>query len=456
YTNMDFVDIDWEYPCDVRQPDLVDNKNDEGTPNATKADKENYIKLLQEFRTELDKQGNELNKGYELSVAIPAPKSKVDLGIDIKNLFNIVDFTNIMTYDMRGAWDEYSGHQTSLYPNENDPIKGNNLSIDETVDYLVDKGAEKDKIVIGAADYTSGWDKVEKGSNNSLPGIFNKASITTKDADQTPSRGAVNEAPLASGDGGRMSGVWSYRSLDKLKSRYPGLKEYWDDTAKAPYLYDESTGKLFTYDNVKSITEKTKSNKIAIGHNLNDQAETILMRMMRGTGLQGLKGIEYKRDNTIIRPILDIERSSIENYCEEYKLNPRIDSTNLENIYTRNKIRLELIPYMQENFNSNVVESICRMGNNLKLDSEYLEQEGINKFSEIANLKDKEQVEIPLDKYINFHKAIKTRIIRNSIKYILGDTNFVDQKHIEDVLDLEDDSKVNKKLVLPRGLYVYR
>ncbi|MFQ9310968.1 MAG: tRNA lysidine(34) synthetase TilS [Paraclostridium sordellii] len=218
----------------------------------------------------------------------------------------------------------------------------------------------------------------------------------------------------------------------------------------------EEGARKLRYEMFYEIKEKTKSNKIAIGHNLNDQAETILMRMMRGTGLQGLKGIEYKRDNTIIRPILDIERSSIENYCEEYKLNPRIDSTNLENIYTRNKIRLELIPYIQENFNSNVVESICRMGNNLKLDSEYLEQEGINKFSEIANLKDKEQVEIPLDKYINFHKAIKTRIIRNSIKYILGDTNFVDQKHIEDVLDLEDDTKVNKKLVLPRGLYVYR
>ena len=324
YTNMDFVDIDWEYPCDVRQPDLVDNKNDEGTPNATKADKENYIKLLQEFRTELDKQGNELNKGYELSVAIPAPKSKVDLGIDIKNLFNIVDFTNIMTYDMRGAWDEYSGHQTSLYPNENDPIKGNNLSIDETVDYLVDKGAEKDKIVIGAAYYTRGWDKVEKGSNNSLPGIFNKASITTKDADQTPSRGAVNEAPLASGDGGRMSGVWSYRSLDKLKSRYPGLKEYWDDTAKAPYLYDESTGKLFTYDNVKSITEKTKyvnENDLGgmIGWMAAQDAKTDSSKRdeLTKASKEGLFGNEKLPENELTFSELDV-KTSINPYQEQW------------------------------------------------------------------------------------------------------------------------------------------
>ncbi|WP_250675370.1 tRNA lysidine(34) synthetase TilS [Paraclostridium ghonii] len=218
----------------------------------------------------------------------------------------------------------------------------------------------------------------------------------------------------------------------------------------------EEGARKLRYEMFYEIKQKTKSNKIAIGHNLNDQAETILMRMMRGTGLQGLKGIEYKRDDTIIRPILDIERSSIEAYCEENNLNPRIDSTNLENIYTRNKIRLDLIPYMQENFNTNVIESICRMGNNLKLDSDYIEQEGNKKFEEVSKLNDNESVEIILDKYIDLHKAIKSRIIRNAIKYILGDTNFVDQKHIEDVLNLENIDKINKKLVLPRGLFVYR
>ena len=218
----------------------------------------------------------------------------------------------------------------------------------------------------------------------------------------------------------------------------------------------EEGARKLRYEMFYEIMQKTKSNKIAIGHNLNDQAETILMRMMRGTGLQGLKGIEYKRDNTIIRPILDIERSAIEQYCKKFNLNPRIDSTNLESIYTRNKIRLELIPYMQEKFNTNVIESICRMGNNLKLDNDYIEQEGNKYFNEISKLNENESVEINLNKYLNLHKAIKSRIIRNSIKYILGDTNFIDQKHIEDIFDLEEDNKINKKLILPRGLFVYR
>ncbi|MGL5346263.1 MAG: glycosyl hydrolase family 18 protein [Peptostreptococcaceae bacterium] len=258
YTNMDFVDLDWEFAGEVREPDKVDNKNDEGNPHASENDKENYIKLLDEFRVALDKKGVELGKTFELTVALPAPKKKVDAGIDVDRLFEIVDFANIMTYDMRGAWDEYSGHQTGLYPNPNEPLEGNNLSIDESVDYLIENGAESEKIVIGAAYYTRGWDKVSGGPDAKLPGLFGEAALTTKDADQTPSRGAINEASLTVGDGGRMSGVWSYRNLDKLKANYPGIKEYWDDIAKAPYLYDETTGKFFTYDNKRSIGEKTK------------------------------------------------------------------------------------------------------------------------------------------------------------------------------------------------------
>ena len=104
----------------------------------------------------------------------------------------------------------------------------------------------------------------------------------------------------------------------------------------------EEGARKLRYEMFFEIKESLNADKIAIAHNMNDQAETVLMRMMRGTGLQGLKGIDYMRDGVIIRPILDIERADIEAYCEEHKLTPRIDATNLETIYTRNKIRLEL------------------------------------------------------------------------------------------------------------------
>jgi chitinase len=258
YTNMDFVDIDWEYPASFREPDHVDNERDEGTIYATPADKENYVLLLQDLKKALNEQGAKIGKTYELSVALPAPKARLDSGIDIKKVFDTVDFANIMTYDMRGAWDDTSGHQTGLYTNPEDPTKGAGLSVDESVKYLLSKGAKANEIVVGAAYYTRGWQKVSKGPDAKTPGLFGKAELVTKDADNTPARGASNEAPLKAGDGGRIGGVWSYRSLDKLKAAYPGIKEYWDDTAKAPYLYDEKTGAFFTYDNPKSVTEKAK------------------------------------------------------------------------------------------------------------------------------------------------------------------------------------------------------
>lgn len=267
YNNMDFVDLDWEYPGENQQrdPDYCDNKNDEGTTKGTAADKENYIKLLQDLRTALDNQGETLGKVYELSVALPAPKAKLEDGIDVKKLFGIVDFANVMTYDMRGAWDEYSGHQTALYTNPNDPYADGGLSVNDSVQYLLSQGAPSDKIVIGCAFYTRGWGKVEAGESKDLPGLFGKASLCTKDADLADSRGAVNEAPIKYGEGGRNGGVWGYGSISKLKASYPNLKEYWDNIAKAPYMYDETTGAFFTYDNQRSIQEKAayvKENKL--------------------------------------------------------------------------------------------------------------------------------------------------------------------------------------------------
>lgn len=258
YSNMDFVDIDWEYPMQKRSPDKVDNANDEGTPHQICRDKVNYVKFLKDLRKALDEEGKKTGKYYEISVALPASKDKLIKGIDIKEVFKVVDFANIMTYDMRGAWDSTSGHQTNLYSNPDDSLKDNKYSIADTVDYLLGAGVPSDKIVIGSAFYTRGWAKVDAGDNDDLPGLFQKAHKINKDADQTPSFGADNEAPLKLGDSGRVGGVYSYRSMHLIKSKYPNIKEYWDDVAKAPYMYDKESGAFFTYDNERSIAEKCK------------------------------------------------------------------------------------------------------------------------------------------------------------------------------------------------------
>lgn len=259
YANMDFIDFDWEYPTEVRAADKNDNKNDMGTPDSIPADKENYITLLKEFRAAADKQGAELGKYYELSAALPMAHGKTDNGIDVKEMFNILDFGNIMTYDAAGAWDDVSGHQAALYDNPNSAYAGKGFSVDSSIKHYLEKGAPSEKLVIGAAYYTRGWEKVSNDvPDPKLPGLYGKATAVNKNADGKLSFGALNYAPIAPGDGGTASGVWGWRNQADLKTKYPGLKEYWDDTAKAPYLYSESTGAFFTYDNVRSIQEKAK------------------------------------------------------------------------------------------------------------------------------------------------------------------------------------------------------
>lgn len=262
YANMDYVDVDWEYPGDVRQPDLIDNSRDEGTPNARPEDKQNYVKLLRELRVALDAQGEELGKVYELSIAAPAPKARLDAGFDIPAMMQVLDFVNIMTYDMHGAWNGFSGHQTALYTNPADPLIDQGLSVDASVKYLISLGAIPKKLTVGYALYSRGWELVNEtdggatdGNGQLQPGLFGSATLIQLSGAHAPAYGAYNLAPIVSGDGGHASGVWSYGTLDQLRARYSGLTEYWDDIAKAPYLYKPS-GAFFTFDNVRSVQEK--------------------------------------------------------------------------------------------------------------------------------------------------------------------------------------------------------
>ena len=115
--------------------------------------------------------------------------------------------------------------------------------------------------------------------------------------------------------------------------------------------------------------------KIAVAHNKNDQAETALMRILRGTGPDGLAGMAYARKDasgfSVVRPLLDAERAEILRYCAEKGLNPKIDQTNELPLYTRNKIRLELIPYLTEQYNENIVEALTRLARAAKEDKKY-------------------------------------------------------------------------------------
>ena len=134
------------------------------------------------------------------------------------------------------------------------------------------------------------------------------------------------------------------------------------------------------YETAMEILENdpAASVKIAVAQNANDQAETILFRLLRGTGTDGLAGIAYKRYERgicVIRPILDMYRDEIETYCESNGLDPVTDHTNNEAIYARNKIRLELLPYLEKEYNENMKENLVRLGRIAAADKDYIWQQ---------------------------------------------------------------------------------
>ena len=187
--------------------------------------------------------------------------------------------------------------------------------------------------------------------------------------------------------------------------------------------------------------------KIAVAQNLNDQVETVLMRIMRGTGTEGLAGIEYERDGSggtkIIRPILDIDRKTVEEYCEEHGLNPRMDHTNQESIYTRNKIRLELLPYMERNFNQNILETINRLCLIAKEDKDYMD-------SVVCRY-----LGMPLyaEEYLSLHPAIRKRTIMRRLEKI-GLEQGISAVHLEAADRLIKENKTGTSLDLPHGFRI--
>lgn len=214
----------------------------------------------------------------------------------------------------------------------------------------------------------------------------------------------------------------------------------------------EEAGRNARYEFFEEVLEKTNSNKIATAHNSNDNAETVLMNIIRGTGTSGLKGIEAIRDNKFIRPIIECERTQIENYCEIHKLNPKFDKSNKENIYTRNKIRNLLIPYIQREFNSNIISSINRLSELAQNENEYLDEQANIILKDIM-LEDTNFV-LDLKKFNELNNVVKSRVILISIQKVLGTTQGIEKVHIDDIIKLCGNNIGNKFLMPNKNIKV--
>jgi len=201
------------------------------------------------------------------------------------------------------------------------------------------------------------------------------------------------------------------------------------------------------YDFFEQIRKKYQTDAIAVGHNLNDQAETVLMRILRGTGLRGLGAIKFKNDK-IIRPLLNIPRKEILSYLRKNKVLHRIDKTNLGTDFTRNKIRNKLLPYLEKNFNPNIQEILYKLSQSVADDYDFINRFSREWLGASKNLR--------VSGLNRLHPAIQREVIRLAIKRHAPSLQEIESAHIEEILKIVKSGKSKRQKLKLKGLKIER
>lgn len=231
---------------------------------------------------------------------------------------------------------------------------------------------------------------------------------------------------------------------DSLKIKFFVKHADIKNEAKRCGISEELCGRNARYNFFKELSEQYNISDIATAHSMNDNAETILMNFMRGASINGLCGIPVKRGN-VIRPILCLTRDEIIEYINYNKLSYVTDSTNLKDIYTRNKIRLNLIPEIEKNFNSNFIETTVKNSENIRNDKEFLD-----------NITDKEYNICVIGNRANTdmlrheHISIRRRILYKMLINITGSSD-ISMNYIDDMDSLVTSCKTGRHIDLPNG-----
>jgi tRNA(Ile)-lysidine synthase len=207
------------------------------------------------------------------------------------------------------------------------------------------------------------------------------------------------------------------------------------------------------YGFLEEVRESHMAGKIALGHNLNDQAETVLMRIMRGSGPPGIAGIPPVRDNVIIRPLIGVKRQEIMDYLKVRRIPYAFDSSNTDKRYLRNRIRLELLPMMQD-YEPQVIDRLCRLADIIREEDLFIETMASGWIDREAESAIDGGISVPLSSFVNLPGPLRNRVARHILKRIGRSIRKIGYDHIQAVLGLADGKGSQSMLDLPNGLRV--
>ncbi len=213
----------------------------------------------------------------------------------------------------------------------------------------------------------------------------------------------------------------------------------------------ESGARRIRYEFYERVMADAGADKVAQGHNSDDQAETIIMRLLRGSGAHGLGGIPSVR-GSFIRPLIETSRSEIDRYLRLLQVTPRHDSSNLHTIYRRNKIRLELLPLLEHEYSPNIKHILRQTGELLRTEDDLLTALAEEATAQCVQYPDARTAIIRISDLDGHHLALQRRILRLVIKTLVGDLGGFDYDHIRDILELAHSGATGSIINVPRGL----
>ncbi len=226
----------------------------------------------------------------------------------------------------------------------------------------------------------------------------------------------------------------------------------------------EDAARRVRYTFLAATAARHDAHAVALGHTADDQAETVLMHIIRGSGLTGLRGmqtLDHRNINgdtvAIFRPLLGVSRSQTQAYCHALGLHPRMDASNLSAEFTRNRIRLELLPLLEQ-FNPSIREALIRLAGNTTQDSDYIMAQVDDAWRETARLTQAaggaaigNMITLDTLALSRRHAAIRRYTLRRAVEAVAGSAAHISQRNILDMMRLTA-APPGKSLNLPNGL----
>lgn len=218
----------------------------------------------------------------------------------------------------------------------------------------------------------------------------------------------------------------------------------------------EEAARIVRYRFFESVAEKYMFNKIALGHNADDNAELVIMQLLRGSGPLGISGIPPVRNGKIIRPLIKLTKSEILEFLAVNELKFVLDKSNNDQRYLRNRIRHHLIPYLKSSYNKRIVETINRFASIIRSEEEWIDDLIKPIFNKSVLAAENNSVALSISSINELHIAAQRRIIRKAIAEIKGNLRRITFSHIESVISLLNSGHAFGCIDLPDRIWIKR